>query len=129
MKLSPAQYEVARLRAAAVPRHEIARRLGIALNTVDQHSLAARRRLGVESRRALSQALPDVTVVATVRRNRYGYAMGDELEVIGGLYAGRRGRFAGVANSRQVKVRIGGGVFALMAWNVRRPERQPEATA
>jgi len=128
MKVTPAQFQAARLRAAGLPRTEVARRLGITPSTVDQHTLAAMRRLGVDSRRALPAALLDCQVGATWRRNRFGWKPGDQMQITGGRYAGRVGTFVSCANSDQVHVRVGGGVFALAVKYLQRVETTDAVT-
>lgn len=118
MKLTPQQYELARLCATYVPRAEIARRLGLRERTV--HTLLNRlfKRFAITSRRQLAPLL----LKAEIRpchgggvTSSWGVEPGDEVIVHGGRFAGRRGIYLRASNSRQACVQIGGGVFALRA--------------
>lgn len=111
--ITEAQFRVARLAAAGLPRHEIAARLGVRPTTVDQHRAAAMRRLGVGDRRQLARALLDVSVGAQWRLNRFGWRPGQQFRLTGGRYAGRTATFVRLCNSDQVLVQIGGGTFAV----------------
>lgn len=111
--ITEAQFRVARLAAAGLPRHEIAARLGVQPTTVDQHRAAAMRRLGVGDRRQLARALLDVNVGAQWRSNRFGWRPGQQFRLTGGRYAGRTATFVRLCNTDQVLVQIGGGTFAV----------------
>lgn len=123
MKLTPRQYEIARLAASYLPRAEIARRLDTSIRTVDITLNRVFRRLGVSSRRELAHALPHVEVRETHgggQRSRFGLERGDPVTITGGRFAGFRGAYVGAANSRQIRIQVGGGVFALRAAYVQR---------
>ena len=119
MTLTPGQHAVARLYAAGLPRAEIGRRLGIAPATVHVHLSRIHDRTGIDSRRAMAAALPTCEVAIRRRMNALGIPVGAPVEIIGGIYAGRRGTFLRVANSDQVTIQVGGGTFALRAAFVR----------
>jgi DNA-binding CsgD family transcriptional regulator len=127
--LTPAQYTVARMRASGLPRCEIALQLGVRPTTVDQHMHAACAKLGVavKDRRALAVALLECAVGVRKRRNRFGLAIGEPVSVTGGRYAGRVGVFVGRANSVQMRVKVGGGTFALRGEYLRRIHAQGRA--
>jgi DNA-binding CsgD family transcriptional regulator len=127
--LTPTQHEYARLYAAGVPRQEIARRMGVCLHTADGMLWRIRTRLGVKDRREMSAALLDVVV-----RERHGGQMsalgllpGDPIVLTGGRFAGRSGEYVGASNSRQTRVRVGGGVFSVRRWFVATPQQQEAA--
>jgi ribosomal protein L24 len=42
-----------------------------------------------------------------------GLRRGDPVEITGGRFAGKRGEYVGAVNSRQIRVAIGGGTFAV----------------
>ncbi|WP_406313274.1 LuxR C-terminal-related transcriptional regulator [Streptosporangium sp. NBC_01639] len=60
--LSPRELEVARLAATGLTNKEIARELFLSAKTVDKHLGAALRKLGLHSRAALANHLPDEAV-------------------------------------------------------------------
>lgn len=113
LTLSPMQHKVASMYAAGLPRHEIARRLGLAVSTVDTHWLKVRRRLGVETRREVAALLPDAEIRFYRHPGRTGLAYGDRVRVTGGRYAGRVGAFVRISNGEQAYVEIGRAQYAL----------------
>lgn len=123
MKLTPRQFEIARLAASYLPRAEIARRLDTSRSNVNCTLYRVFRRLGVSSRRELAHALADVEVRETNgggQRSRLGLERGDSVTITGGRFAGFRGAYVGASNSRQIRIQVGGGVFALRALYVQR---------
>lgn len=123
MTITPRQHEIARLAAAYLPRPEIARRLGVTRSTVDRTLNRLFHALGVSSRRELAPALMRVRVRHTNgggRPSRLGLERGDPVRITGGRYVGFRGTYYSAANSAQIRVQIGGGVFALRARFVER---------
>lgn len=121
-RLTPRQHEYARLAAAGHTRMEIAQRLGVAISTVDVMVGRLYRRLGVSTRRELATALLACRVVAWNgggRPSRFGLEPGDSVHIVDGRFAGRGGTYIGSSNSRQVRIQIGAGVFALRAAFVR----------
>lgn len=118
MTITPRQNEIARMAAAYLPRPEIARRLGVTLSTVDRTLSRLYRRLGVSSRRELAPALLRVRVRETNgggQKSRLGLVRGDPVRIVGGRFEGFRGLYVGAENGTQVRVQIGGGIFALRA--------------
>jgi DNA-binding CsgD family transcriptional regulator len=123
MKLTPRQFEIARMAASYLPRAEIARRLDTSVRTVDVTLYRVFRRLGVSSRRELAHALADVEIRETNgggQRSRLGLERGDPVTITGGRFQGFRGAYVGASNSRQIRIQVGGGVFALRAAHVER---------
>jgi DNA-binding CsgD family transcriptional regulator len=132
VRITSRQYEFARLVATGVPRHEVARRLDVKVNTVHAMMSRLHHRLGVRSRRELAAALPAVTVrdlrgQGGGKCSRFGLTPGDPVRITGGRFAGRTGEYAGNNNSAQIRIRIGGGVFALRAAFVQRIDDQAAA--
>lgn len=124
------QYQFARLVATGVPRHEVARRLDVKVSTV--HAMMSRlyRRLGVRSRRELAPMLLEVRVRdwnGGGRRSSHGLTRGDPVRITGGRFAGRTGEYVGNNNTAQIRIRVGGGVFALRAAFVERIDDQAAA--
>lgn len=113
LTLSPMQHRVAGMYAAGLTRHEIARRLGLAVATVDDHWLKARRRLGVDTRREVAALLPQAEIRFYRHPGRTGLAYGDRVRVTGGRCAGRVGAFVRIGNSEQAYVEIGRARYAL----------------
>lgn len=123
MTITPRQHEIARMAAAYIPRPEIARRLGVTRGTVDRTLNRLYHALNVSSRRELAPALLRVRVRHTNgggKPSRLGLQRGDPVRVTGGRFHGFRGAYVGAANSEQIRVQIGGGVFALRARFVER---------
>jgi DNA-binding CsgD family transcriptional regulator len=123
MKITPRQYEIGRLAATNLPRAEIARRAGASVRTVDVTLWRLFQRLGVSSRHELASALLQCEVRETNgggQRSRLGFERGDPVVVRGGRFEGFVGEYVGSANSKQIRVRIGGGTFALRAQYVER---------
>lgn len=108
------QYEYARLAATGIPRREIARRLGVAPETVDEMVQRACLRLGVD-RRDLGQALLKCNVHADKggKRSSLGLRRGDAVKIVGGVYTGKKGHYVRAANSKQVYVSVGGAELAI----------------
>lgn len=116
MTLTPRQYEIACMAATQLPRAEIARRLGVSVRTIDGALDRAYHALGIHTRRDLAIALQHVTVRPCEpggQKSRLGFVRGEPVRITGGRFAGRTGEYAGGENSEQIRVRIGGGVFAL----------------
>lgn len=120
MKLTPRQYEYARLCATNVPRAEIARRLGVKVTGVNAALERIFKKAGISSRRQLAPLL----LSCTVRQrhgggsSRLGVEPGDPVRIIGGRFVGKSATYVGNFNSRQVRVQVGGGVFAVRRWFV-----------
>lgn len=127
MTITPRQHEIGRLAASGIPRSEIARRLGVTINTVHTILLRLFRRFGIESRRELAAHLLRCEVRdwnGGGRASSHGFREGDRLTVIGGRFAGRECVYVRAANSDQVRVRIGGGTFALRVKHLAKAERE-----
>lgn len=107
LTLAPMQHKVAGMFAAGLTRHEVARRLGLVVSTVDRHWLKVRRRLGVDTRREVAALLPDAEIRFYRHPGRTGLAYGDRVRVTGGRYAGRVGAFVRISNGEQAYVEIG----------------------
>lgn len=119
--LTPAQHRLALLRAAGVPTAEMARRLGVQVNTVRDRSWDINKRLGIRTRRELAQALETCVIGFRYagRKSRRGYVMGGPVDITGGAYAGRTGHYVGSVNTLQIRVRVGGAVVQLQAAHVK----------
>ena len=115
MKLTPRQYEAARLVATGVQRAEAARRLGVTCSTINQHLRAATKRLDVEGRRELAAALLTCEVAKRPHPSRTGLVRGQPVRIVGGRYAGREATYLKLANRNQALVAIGAGQIAVMA--------------
>lgn len=114
--LTPTQAEIARLLASGLPMPEIARRRGCALGTVHVLSRRIRSKLGAQTPREIAAVLPLAQVRdwhGGGRPSSEGWTPGDPVRVMGGHFAGRDGTYVSTANSNQIRIRIGGGVFAL----------------
>lgn len=121
MTLTPLQASIARQLAAGLPMPEIARRRGCALGTVHVLSRRIRAKLGAQTPREIAAVLPLAEVRdwnGGGRPSSEGWRVGDPVRVMGGRFAGRDGEYVSTANSRQIRVRIGGGVFALARHHV-----------
>jgi DNA-binding CsgD family transcriptional regulator len=117
MTITPRQAEYARAWVAGVPQKEIARRFGVGMPTVSAMLSRIRQRY-TDDRREMAVILGDARVRhcnGGGRASRWGYVRGDALRIIGGRYAGRNATYVGASNTDQVRVQIGGGVFAIRA--------------
>lgn len=130
MRVTPRQYEYARLEAAGRSRAEIAARLDVDVNTVCVMMRRLYRRLGVACRRELAEALLACRVRewnGGGRPSRFGLEPGDAVRIVSGRFAGRDGVYVGGSNTHQLRIQIEGGVFALRAAYVQPLERQSRA--
>lgn len=116
MTITPRQHEYLRLAATFLPRHEIARRLNVSHHTVDTILNRLFKALGVQSRREVARILPTLHVKhcnGGGRASTLGLVRGDKLQIVGGRFEGFHATYFSAANSTQVRVQIGGGVFAI----------------
>ncbi|MFN8758858.1 MAG: hypothetical protein ACK5XA_08620 [Tagaea sp.] len=115
-RLTPLQYEIARLVATGLPRDEVARRTGSTRATVSHLVCRVRHRLGVTDDRHLAAALLECIVTTRGvqgRIGRRGLRIGDPVRITGGRFAGRDGTYVGFCNSDKARIQIGGGHFYL----------------
>jgi DNA-binding CsgD family transcriptional regulator len=125
MMLTAAEATVARLYAAGLRQTAIAERHGLHRRTIGEQLTRACRKLNVErdDRRALAVALVDAPIGwqrGRIAGRKIGWSKGDALWIVGGKYAGRTATFVRLEGARQVSVRIGGAVVAVLRANVRR---------
>jgi len=116
--LTPVQFELARHWAAGLHYREAAVRAGVNVNGAHVLLRRLRERLGAATRRDMAVVLADCTVRpwdGGGQASRRGLVRGEPVRLTGGRFAGRDGVYVGANNSDQVYVRIGGGVFAVMA--------------
>lgn len=116
--LTPLQYDIARMYACGLSHADTAARTGATLTTVNSTVSRLRRKLGVSSRREMAAAILACHVRewdGGGRPSGHGYVRGGTVQIIGGRFAGRDGVYVGAANSTQVRVQVGGGVFSLRA--------------
>ena len=123
-RLTPAQYEAAAMWCAGLRITEIARRRGVSQSCVSNLIHRACSRLQVDGRRALARAMEscEIGVMPRGQRSKHGFVAGDAVLITGGRFAGRAGMYVGRNNSDQIRIQVGGGVFALRVGNLVRVE-------
>ena len=120
--LTSSEHDVACLWAAGLSCAAIAARRGTSRSTATTLLSRAKRELGVRDRRALAVQLAAGVAIDEQPRtgrpigvSRFGYQPGQRVRIVGGRYVGREGIYRAAHSSRQVQVRIGGGVVAITA--------------
>ena len=113
--ITPRQLEYARAYLNAEPRAAVAARLGVSIGSVDNMQRRLRERFGVKDRERLRWLIDTarVTQYRGGQASSLGLQAGDAVEITGGRFAGKRGEYVGAVNGRQIRVRIGGGTFAV----------------
>lgn len=113
--LTPALYEVARMRAAGLPTAEIVRRTGKHRGTIQKQVSQVNKVVG-RDRVALARALEDCVIVnKRTYLSRFGFQPGDTVKLVGGRMAGRVGTYLKMKNSTQCFVNVNGALLQPMA--------------
>jgi DNA-binding CsgD family transcriptional regulator len=115
--LTLSQYSLARMYASGLTLNEMTSRSGITYRSVESIMRRLRQRLGVTTRGEMAALLLTCRLDerAGGRSSTRGYVRGGPVRITGGRFDGRDGVYVGHANSVQIRVQVGGGVFALRA--------------